>query len=404
LRAAILKEAGVTAGAGATADGGGTAGETASSGAVPSVGAAPADLRRILAGIARVRTEDLKDGTRLVEGLGLGSLDLVELTVAVEEEFGVGLPEDVLAGATVGDLERIVVAGLQGEAAPAAVPSRPAVVSAPAAGGALQPAADVAGVPLAPTSAPAARSSATPATAAAGRPGARGALRMPRWTRRAPMHALRRLLEETAYRAVVLVFARPRVEGLEHLRGIDPPFLFVGNHHSYIDSGLFKTLLPRPLRGRIAPGMTTRYHRVYFGETEGSRARYLKEWFQVKLVEFLFFAWPLPETAGVRNSLAYAGELADAGVSLLIFPEGRHVPEGTIEPFRKGIGIFARELRLPVVPVFVEGTGRVLPDEVYFPRFGRTRLVLGAPLTIPTDLDATEATRRIEAAVRALGP
>lgn len=340
----------------------------------------PAAFRRILADIARVPATDLKDGTRLVEGLGLGSLDLVELTVAIEEELGVGLPEETLATATVGVLERAIVAALAGDPPPIGM-SSVGRTSIPG-----------------PPSAAASRLNGADLTA----PGRRGVLRMPRWIRGRIARASRRLLEETAYRLVVHVFGRPEVRGLEHLQSVRPPYLFVANHHSYFDTGLFKGCLPRPLRGRIAPAMTTRYHRVYFGETEGGRLRYWKEWFQVKLVEFLFFTWPLPETAGVRSSLFYAGELADAGDSLLIFPEGRHVPEGTIEPFRKGIGIFARELRLPVVPAFIEGTGRVLPDDAYIPKFGRTTLVLGPPIDIPPDLDAGEATARIEAAVRAL--
>jgi 1-acyl-sn-glycerol-3-phosphate acyltransferase len=92
----------------------------------------------------------------------------------------------------------------------------------------------------------------------------------------------------------------------------------------------------------------------------------------------------------------------DAGFSILIFPEGRHVPEPDIEAFRKGIGIFARGLRAPVIPAYVEGTAFVLPDGRYWPRFGKTRLILGPPLFIDPDADAAEATRQIEEAVRRL--
>jgi len=225
---------------------------------------------------------------------------------------------------------------------------------------------------------------------------------MPRWARRAPAHLLRRLLEEALYRPVVLIQARPEVLGLEHLRKADPPYLFVCNHQSHLDAGLFKTALPLRLRGRIAPAMTTRHHRVFFGETPGGALRYLKEWIQVRLVEWLFGAWPLPETAAFRRSLDYAGELADAGWSLLIFPEGRHVGEGTLSSFRRGIGIFARDLRAPVVPALVEGTARVLPEGARWLRSGRTRLVLGEPLLVDPEADPDETAKRLEEAVRKL--
>jgi long-chain acyl-CoA synthetase len=227
---------------------------------------------------------------------------------------------------------------------------------------------------------------------------------MPRWTRLLPVRLVRRAIEECLMIPFIRFYARPRIAGLEHLRDVRPPCLFVANHRSYMDTGLFKATLPRALRGRIAPGMTTRYHRVFYGEAEGGLARRMKEWIQVRLVEFFFNAWPLPETAGLRASLAYAGELMDDGFSILIFPEGRHVPGPDMEEFRKGIGIFARELRAPIVPAFIEGTAQVLPDGHYWPRFGRTRLTIGPPLTIESDADASAATRQIETAVRRLRP
>jgi long-chain acyl-CoA synthetase len=243
-----------------------------------------------------------------------------------------------------------------------------------------------------------------PAAASWSAPVMRGALRMPRWARSWPFHVNRRLVEETLQRPIVHVWGRPEVLGRERLRETAPPYLFVANHHSYFDTALLRSTLPLSMRGRIAPAMTTRYHRVWFGETPGTRGRYLLEGLQASLTEFFFHAFPLPETAGFRRSLVYAGELMDAGFSILIFPEGRHVPEGTMERFRGGIGVFARDLRAPVVPVHVTGTHFVLPDERYWPMFHPTRIVYGAPLRFAAGADPTEVTERLEAAVRELQP
>jgi long-chain acyl-CoA synthetase len=343
--------------------------------AAPVPSGAPSDVRRLVAEVGRIPPGRLHDSTRLVADLGFGSLDLVEMAAAFEEEFGVSLPEDRLAGAAVGDLERLVRSAFSGAAITAAPRASPGPASEP----------DLASEP-----------------AAAPGPAGRGGLRMPRWARAMPARLFRRLFEEALVRPFVRFFARPEVAGLENLEAAEPPYLFVANHHSYFDTGLFKTLLPLRLRGRIAPGMTTRYHRVFFGERPGGLPRYLKEWLQVRLVELLFGAWPLPETAGFRTSVSYAGELADAGWSLLVFPEGRHVPEGADAPFRKGIGVLARDLRAPVIPAYVEGTARVLPEGRYWPSIGKARLVLGRPLRIDSRADAAETTRLIEAAVRVL--
>ncbi|MBI1951797.1 MAG: 1-acyl-sn-glycerol-3-phosphate acyltransferase, partial [Acidobacteria bacterium] len=343
--------------------------------------------RRLIASLARVRPETLRDDTRLTEGLGFASLDLVELAAAFEEEIGVALPEDRLGEATVGGLERLVASAASAGAGQAAGPSGP-----PGPDGSPAP------QPVSPT-----QPDALPAPAA-GPPAGRGSLRMPRWTRLMPVRLARRAIEECVLVPFVRFHARPEIAGLEHLGALRPPYLFVPNHRSYMDTGLFKAMLPRALRGRIAPGMTTRYHRVFFGEAAGSRTRRAKEWTQVRLVEFFFNVWPLPETVGFRQSLLYAGELMDHGLSILIFPEGRHVPEPGMAPFRKGIGVFARDLRAPVIPAYVEGTARVLPDGRYWPRLGRTRLVLGPPLFIDPGADPAEATRQIEDAVRRLAP
>ncbi|HYS77677.1 MAG TPA: 1-acyl-sn-glycerol-3-phosphate acyltransferase, partial [Candidatus Dormibacteraeota bacterium] len=334
-------------------------------------------VRRLLASLARVRPNALLDTTRLADGLGFASLDLVELAAAFEEEFGVPLAEERLGETTVGDLERLVRAAASGGESPLAAP-RPPAPGGPETGG----------------------------SAAGRRHGAararRGSLRMPRWAGRLSVRLARRVLEETVLVPFVRLHARPAIAGLEHLREAEPPYLFVCNHRSFLDTGVFKAGLPRPVRGRIAPGMTTRYHRVFFGEAGGGAARYLKEWAQVRLVEFFFNAWPLPETAGFRRSLAYAGELMDRGQSLLIFPEGRHVMPPVIDPFRQGVGIFARELRAPVIPACIEGTDFILPNGRYWPRLGRARLVLGPPLWIDPEAGAAETTRQIETAVRRL--
>ncbi|MEK7798827.1 MAG: AMP-binding protein, partial [Acidobacteriota bacterium] len=270
---------------------------TAAGGAAGTGGAAGVSgARRLIASLARVRPETLRDDTRLTEGLGFASLDLVELAAAFEEELGVVLPEDRLGEVTVGDLERLVASS----AFPAASSGGDARAAGPSG-----PPAPVASPPPQPAS-------PSPPAAAGARDG-RGSLRMPRWTRLPPVRLARRAVEECVLVPFVRFFARPEIAGLEHLEAVHPPCLFVPNHRSYMDSGLFKAMLPRALRGRIAPGMTTRYHRVFFGEAGGGPARYLKEWFQVRLVEFFFNAWPLPETAGLRQSLAYAGELMDAG-------------------------------------------------------------------------------------------
>jgi acyl carrier protein len=51
-----------------------------------------------------VKEEEVNEGASFTEDLGADSLDLVELVMALEEEFGVDIPDDeVNAIKTVGD-------------------------------------------------------------------------------------------------------------------------------------------------------------------------------------------------------------------------------------------------------------------------------------------------------------
>ena len=73
------------------------------------------------------------------------------------------------------------------------------------------------------------------------------------------------------------------------------------------------------------------------------------------LITSIFNVFPLPRLSGFRKSFAFAGELIDRGWSVLVFPEGELTRDGRIAPFRAGIGLLAARLKVPVVPVRLEG-------------------------------------------------
>lgn len=95
------------------------------------------------------------------------------------------------------------------------------------------------------------------------------------------------------------------------------------------------------------------------------------------------------------------GELVEKGRSIVVFPEGERSPGGSIGAFRPGIGLMASLLRLPVVPVRIEGLEHVLPVGAHFPRPGKVRIAFGRPLWHQGE-DYSEFARRVENAVRGL--
>jgi len=89
------------------------------------------------------------------------------------------------------------------------------------------------------------------------------------------------------------------------------------------------------------------------------------------------------------------------GYSIILFPEGKRTEDGSIAPFRAGVGMMAARLDLPVVPVRIDGLHKVLHHHMKFPKRGPVRIAFGAPLHLTGD-DYPALARRVEEAVKAL--
>lgn len=61
------------------------------------------NIIRINNGIAEIKIEDINYDTKLMVDLGFDSLDLAELTVRIEKEFGVDVFEDGIV-TTIGEI------------------------------------------------------------------------------------------------------------------------------------------------------------------------------------------------------------------------------------------------------------------------------------------------------------
>ena len=66
-------------------------------------------VKQIIADQLGVKKEEVTDGAKFVDDLGADSLDTVELVMALEEEFGIEIPdEEAEKLATVGDALRYI--------------------------------------------------------------------------------------------------------------------------------------------------------------------------------------------------------------------------------------------------------------------------------------------------------
>jgi long-chain acyl-CoA synthetase len=228
----------------------------------------------------------------------------------------------------------------------------------------------------------------------------------PRWTQRAPV----RWLRLTVYYALVWpatqILGHPKIVGRENLRGVRGPVLIVSNHITRrADIGLILAALPRRFRHRLSTAMG--------GESLQRMRRPPRDWFFAKrwayyfgywLATALFNVFPLPQRSGFRESFRFAGESADRGYSLLVFPEGEvnNSEDGRMAPFQSGIGLLAENLGLPIIPMRLDGVWQMKRERRRLAHFGEITVRIGAPIVFPQDTPPEEIARQLEAIVLAL--
>jgi long-chain acyl-CoA synthetase len=225
----------------------------------------------------------------------------------------------------------------------------------------------------------------------------------PRWTQRAPVRWLRLAVYYGLVWPATQILGHPKIIGRENLRGVRGPMLIVSNHITRrADMGLILAALPVRFRHWIAPAMS--------GETLQNMRRPPRDWFFAKrwayqlgywLVLALFNVFPLPQRSGFRESFRFAGESVDRGYSVLVFPEGEvnNSEDGRMAPFQGGIGLLAEDLRLPVVPMRLDGVSQMKREGRRLARRGEITVRIGAPLRFPAGSKPEEIARMLEARV-----
>ena len=78
------------------------------------------------------------------------------------------------------------------------------------------------------------------------------------------------------------------------------------------------------------------------------------------------------------------------GVSVLLFPEGTRSPDGKIHAFKMGAFKLARDNKIEILPVVVDGTGQALPKKSWLVRKKSTFIVsIGKPVSFEDFADSS---------------
>jgi 1-acyl-sn-glycerol-3-phosphate acyltransferase len=167
---------------------------------------------------------------------------------------------------------------------------------------------------------------------------------------------------------------RPKVFGAENVPASGGAIL-APNHLSVVDSIFLPLMLDRPV--------TFSAKAEYFtasGPAARLWAAYLKATNQLQMDR------EGPRAA--QDTLEAALALLRAGNLFGIYPEGTRSPDGRLYRGRPGVGWLALKSGLPVLPVAIFGTRRVLPPGRVMPRPGRVQIKIGAPLKFPPEVTA----------------
>ncbi len=161
---------------------------------------------------------------------------------------------------------------------------------------------------------------------------------------------------------IIACGVKVRIEGLEHLDR-HQPYIFAANHQSQFDIFAMQGYFDFDIR-----------------------------WLAKKeLFEIPIFGRALRQTGAIPvdrsrgrqavKSLHKAAQRIADGTSVIIFPEGtRNAGDGELLPFKTGAMVLGVKSGVPIVPVAICGTDRILPTKKLLARSGEVVIRVGKPV------------------------
>lgn len=160
---------------------------------------------------------------------------------------------------------------------------------------------------------------------------------------------------------LVLSGMRLRVHGKQHLNPRQPS-MYISNHESQLDILVAVCAANVPL--------------FFVAKAELRKVPVLGHY--MRAMGMIFVDRKNREKA--RESMMQAAERIRAGYNVITFPEGTRTKTGELLMFRRGSFIIAREGHVPIVPLAIRGTRRMLPSGSFFLRPGRVDVFIGKPV------------------------
>ncbi len=172
----------------------------------------------------------------------------------------------------------------------------------------------------------------------------------------------------------VRIFFRLEVSGLENLPR-EGAYLICPNHQSFMDPPVVGCVLPWHVFRRL---FTVGTSEIFGAGFFRSLARSLR-------------LFPVDPDANLVPAMRIGAFGLRRGMVLMLYPEGERSIDGAPKRFKKGAGILATHLRVPIVPVAMEGFFDAWPRGKSFQTFAKLKLRFGKPVPPPEITTTPEA-------------
>ena len=196
------------------------------------------------------------------------------------------------------------------------------------------------------------------------------------WNYSRPMKVLRGCFLNWFGINFIKIWCRIEARGTENLKKITGPVIFAPNHLSYLDQTVVLAGMPKELRHNVATAAREEFFRP-------DKKNILFYFWRRAFFYFLAFGYgifSLSQKSNFKENLQFIGKLMDRGEHIILFSEGERSRTGEMLPLKKGIAILVRNLQIPVVPVRITGTDRILHRDWAMPKRGKTVVSFGEPI------------------------
>lgn len=157
------------------------------------------------------------------------------------------------------------------------------------------------------------------------------------------------------------LFFKFKFHGIENLpeKG---PYIICANHVSFLDAFFIATTLPKEIRYQ-------NYSLGYSGYFSSDTI--VKSWRVI----------PIDPNARLMEALQASYYLLKKNKIMTIFPEARRSIDGSLQSFKQGVGILAKELQLSIVPIAIKGAFEAWPRTQKYPKSYPVSIQIGAPVS-----------------------